>query len=335
MPQVSNTDWDAFLSGYPDAHILQSALWGELKSSFGWEVSRVVVGATGGQILFRRYPFGFQFAYIPKGPVGAFTEAFWQEVDQLCKRRRVFLLKVEPDTWAEASTSLQPQLPSLAFRLSSHSIQPMRTLVLDIRGSEAEILEKMKQKTRYNIRLALKRGIVVRPSADLDTFYRMLQATSRRDGFGIHQPGYYQKIYELFSPRNECELLQAEYQGQPLAALLVLARGKRAWYFYGASSNEHRDWMPTYLLQWEAIRWARRMGCSEYDLWGVPDFDEEKLEANFSTRSDGLWGVYRFKRGFGGTLRRAAGPWDRVYNPWLYAIYRLWISRYAYERPPV
>lgn len=333
MPQLSSTDWDAFLSDYPDAHILQSAPWGELKSLFGWEVSRVVVGATGAQILFRRYPFGFQFAYIPKGPVGASTEAFWQEVDQLCKRRRVFLLKVEPDAWTDADVSLQPQLPSPAFRTSSHSIQPMRTLVLDIRGNEAEILEKMKQKTRYNIRLALKRGIVVRPSADLETFYRMLQTTSRRDRFGIHQPGYYQKIYELFSPRGECELLQAEYQGQPLAALLVLARGKRAWYFYGASSNEHRDWMPTYLLQWEAIRWARRMGCSEYDLWGVPDFDEEKLEANFSSRSDGLWGVYRFKRGFGGTLRRAAGPWDRVYNPWLYAIYRLWISRSAGERP--
>jgi lipid II:glycine glycyltransferase (peptidoglycan interpeptide bridge formation enzyme) len=85
--------------------------------------------------------------------------------------------------------------------------------------------------------------------------------------------------------------------------------------------------MPTYLLQWEAMRWARERGCTEYDLWGVPDADEDVLENNFSTRSDGLWGVYRFKRGFGGELRRTVGAWDRVYNPELYTAYRWWINR--------
>lgn len=79
--------------------------------------------------------------------------------------------------------------------------------------------------------------------------------------------------------------------------------------------------MPAYLLQWEAIRWAKAHGCTEYDLWGVPDVDEGKLETYFSERSDGLWGVYRFKRGFGGELRRAAGPWDRIYQPLLYQLY--------------
>ena len=119
----------------------------------------------------------------------------------------------------------------------------------------------------------------------------------------------------------------AEYDKTPLAALMVFAREKRAWYFYGASSNEHRDYMPTYILQWEAMRWARAQGCTQYDLWGVPDADEETLEANFVGRNDGLWGVYRFKRGFGGRLVRAAGPWDRVYNPLLYRFYKLWMRR--------
>ncbi len=332
MPRLSTAEWDKFLSGYPDAHILQSAPWGELKSLYGWKVHRVVVGDAGAQVLFRRLLFGLQFAYIPKGPVGTCTEAFWKEIDDLCTVNRAVFLKVEPDAWEGSDVQGETLALTPAFHKSRHSIQPLRTFVLDIDGSEAEILDRMKQKTRYNIRLALKRGIVVRPTDDFDTFYRMLELTAQRDRFGIHHPDYYQKIYELFAPRGECALLQAEYQGHPLAALLVLARGRRAWYFYGASSNEHRDWMPTYLLQWEAIRWARQIGCREYDLWGVPDFDQEKLEADFLSRSDGLWGVYRFKRGFGGTLRRAVEPRDRVYHPVLYAIYRLWSDRIARER---
>lgn len=85
--------------------------------------------------------------------------------------------------------------------------------------------------------------------------------------------------------------------------------------------------MPTYLLQWEAMRWAKEQGCREYDLWGVPDTDEETLETGFSDRSDGLWGVYRFKRGFGGTLMRSAGAWDHPYIPLIYPFYRRWSQR--------
>jgi len=121
-------------------------------------------------------------------------------------------------------------------------------------------------------------------------------------------------------------LLVAEYQGEPLAALMVFARGRRAWYFYGASTGKHRNKMPTYLLQWEAIRWAKARGCTEYDLWGVPDADGETLEAQFTQRRDGLWGVYRFKRGFGGVLRRAP-VWDRVYRPLLYHAYLAYLRR--------
>jgi len=108
---------------------------------------------------------------------------------------------------------------------------------------------------------------------------------------------------------------------------MVFSNGTRAWYLYGASSNEERNRMPTYLLQWEAMRWAKESGCKEYDFWGVPDAEHDELEADFKQRHDGLWGVYRFKRGFGGDLRRGAGPWDRVYNPLLYTFYRWWMSR--------
>jgi peptidoglycan pentaglycine glycine transferase (the first glycine) len=215
-------------------------------------------------------------------------------------------------------------LPGL--RPSPQSIQPPRTLLVDLGGDDEQILGRMKQKTRYNIRLALKKGVVVSTSSDVETFHRLMVTTGQRDVFGVHSLEYYRRAYELFYPRGECELLLAEYQGEPLAALMVFARGSRAWYIHGASSDAHRDRMPTYLLQWEAMRWARARGCTTYDLWGVPDVDEETLEANFTQYSDGLWGVYRFKRGFGGMLRRALGPWDRVYNPILYFLYVLWVG---------
>ncbi|NLG71664.1 MAG: peptidoglycan bridge formation glycyltransferase FemA/FemB family protein [Chloroflexi bacterium] len=325
--------WDDFLFQYPDAHVLQTGEWGQLKAAFGGEVARLAAGQpgaprAGAQILFRRLPLGFSLAYIPRGPVGPWADAgevFWREVDAECRRRRAIFLKVEPDCWEEAH-SPSASLPA-GFRPSPHSIQPQRTLVVSLQGSDEELLARMKQKTRYNIRLAQKKGVVIRPSADIETFYRLMVITGGRDSFGVHSLEYYRRAYELFHPHGACELLMAEYAGEPLAGLMVFARGRRAWYFYGASGNEHRDRMPTYILQWEAMRWARQQGCQEYDLWGIPDEDEATLEANFTSRRSGLWGVYRFKRGFGGRIFRAAGPWDRVYNPVLYALYRLYAGR--------
>jgi lipid II:glycine glycyltransferase (peptidoglycan interpeptide bridge formation enzyme) len=181
----------------------------------------------------------------------------------------------------------------------------------------------MKQKCRYNVRLAEKKGVTVRSWDDLESFHRMMTITGGRDGFGVHSLEYYRKAYELFHPVGMADILVAEFESRPLAALMVFALGQRAYYLYGASTDEERSRMPTYLLQWRAMQWARERGCTDYDLWGVPDADEETLEAQFETRRDGLWGVYRFKRGFGGQVRRAAQALDRVYMPLLYWLY-LW-----------
>jgi peptidoglycan pentaglycine glycine transferase (the first glycine) len=331
MPELTASEWDEFLARCPEAHLLQTGAWGVLKADFGWRVLRIADGAAGAQVLFRRLPLGLSVAYIPKGPVSrlapqalADEKKFWLTLDDLCRREKAIFMKVEPDLWlATGDENIAPS----GFRLSQQDIQPARTLIVDLRGSEDQVLARMKQKTRYNVRLALKKGVVVSPSADIDTFHRLILSTGMRDRFGVHSREYYRRAYELFFPRGECELLIAEHQGVPLAALMVFARGSRAWYFYGASSDAQRDRMPTYLLQWEAMRWARSQGCTVYDLWGVPDADERTLEAQFTQRSDGLWGVYRFKRGFGGELHRAQGPWDRVYNPVLYRLYSWWVAR--------
>jgi lipid II:glycine glycyltransferase (peptidoglycan interpeptide bridge formation enzyme) len=203
-------------------------------------------------------------------------------------------------------------------------VQPRRTLVVDLSGSEAEILARMKQKTRYNIGLARKKNIIIRAAqstADLETFTRLMRLTGARDHFGVHSAGYYRTAYDLFHPLGQCELLLASYQGEVLAAVMAFALGRRAWYFYGASSDRERNRMAPYLAQWEAMRWAKARGALTYDLWGVPDEPEQTLEAEFEMRRAGLWGVYRFKRGFGGRLVRTVGAWDRVYNPALYQVY--------------
>ena len=314
--------WEAFLRAHPQAHILQTATWARLKAAFGWQATPFVVGRSGVLVLWRGLPLGWQLGYVPRGPVGDWTPALWDAVDAEARRRRAVLVKVEPDLWQEDAQARWGPGPPPGFVASTHSVQPPRTIVIDLRGDEDALLARMKQKTRYNIRLAARKGVVVRPWEDVDGFYALLQATAQRDGFPLHPAAYYRRAYDLFHPRGQAQLLVAEYQGEPLAALMVFRRGPRAWYFYGASSNRHRNKMPTYLLQWEAMRWAKAQGAVEYDLWGIPDADEADLEAQFTHRRDGLWGVYRFKRGFGGQVRRTAGPWDRVYRPWLYRLYR-------------
>jgi len=349
MPEVTPVEWADFLSGFPEAHILQTRPWGDLKSAFGWQSGYVLASAgkksmsMGAQILFRRLPLGLSVAYIAKGPVGsgggdlAGFQALWPEVDRLCRKRNAIFLKVEPDLWERAQTdggisSVPSTSPPKGFRPGDQSIQPRRTLVVDLSGSEEQVLARMKQKTRYNIRLAAKKGVVITPSEDIEAFHRLMMITSERDFFGVHSLAYYRRAYELFAAQGDCAILTAEFEGEPLAALMVFRRGKRAWYFYGASGNAHRERMPTYLLQWEAIRWARAQQCTSYDLWGVPDADEQSLEDQFMQRSGGLWGVYRFKRGFGGELMRSLGPYDRVYRPAFYALYRLWYKRKANEQ---
>ena len=328
MPEVSLSDWKKDLDIQPDTHLLQTGEWGELKSAFGWDPVRIIPGdGPACQILFRRLPLGLTLAYIPKlaysSQQSTVREQFWDEVDIVCKKHRAVFLKIEPDAWEDELAAFH--LPHAT--VSPHNIQPPRTIIVDLRGDEDDILARMKQKTRYNIRLAMKKDITVRAWDDILAFHEMMQITGGRDGFGVHSLDYYRRAYELFHSTGMVELLVAEYEGTPLAALMVFARGRRAWYVYGASNNQERNRMPTYLLQWEAMRWARDRGAEEYDLWGVPDADEETLEAQFTDRSDGLWGVYRFKRGFGGKVKRAAQALDRVYNKPLYWLYTKYMMR--------
>lgn len=328
---INQTEWNEFIT-VQRGHLLQSWAWGELKANFGWTPVRILAAGAGAQVLFRRLPFGLTIAYVPKGPLvdwddGVQCQAIFSAIHAEAKRRRAIFLKIEPDVWGGQDD--QRSLPAINDFLQqtgfnpADSIQPRSSILVDIRGDEAAILAAMKQKTRYNIRLATKKGVTVRQAgaADVAAFHRLATVTADRNNFGVHELRYYRTAYDLFAP-DKCALLIAEVAGEPIAALMAFRRGDDAYYFYGASSNQHRNLMATYLVQWEAMRWAKSQGCTSYDLWGIPEADPASLETEFQHRHDGLWGVYRFKRGFGGQVVQTVGAYDYVYNRLIYRLGR-------------
>lgn len=331
-----DAEWDAFVAAHPHGSLLQTTNWARLKSHFGWQSNRVWLKkdgrlVAGAQVLVRSAALGIlKVAYVPHGPLVDWSDeeqvsVAFNQIDYSAYELGAGMLKMEPLLW-------QSQMPPSEWEAicrreesipHTDTIQPPRTIVVDLRPSEEEILAAMKSKTRYNIRLSEKKGVTVRKGTaeDIRIFNQLILETGRRNEFGVHEPLYYKTAYDLFVPDNAA-LFIAEYNETPLAAIMVFAMGEQAAYLYGASSNQERQRMPTYAVQWAAILWAKARGCTSYDLWGVPDEPEETLEKQFTERSDGLWGVYRFKRGFGGEVVRTVGTADRVYNKLVYRLYR-------------
>jgi peptidoglycan pentaglycine glycine transferase (the first glycine) len=334
--------WDALVAAAPQGHLLQTWAWGELKSCFGWRVQRIAVEGACAQVLYRRLPANLgSIAYVPKGPLLDWTDTaaagrLLEAIRPRALAQRAICLKVEPNApeepgRAEGHPAPVERLVALGFRPSAQTVQPRRTVLVELDDEPKALLARMKQKTRYNIRLAARRGVQVRAGGeeDLPAFYHLMQHTAERDGFGIHSQDYYETAHHLLVEPGLGRLLLAEHEGTLLAALVVMAFAGEACYMYGASADEGRNLMPTYLLQWESMLWAKEVGCRAYDLWGVPDEEEDALEATFTERNDGLWGVYRFKRGFGGRLVRTVGAWDLVYAPLRYRLYEAAVDLYG------
>lgn len=331
--------WDTFVARHPHGSLLQMTNWATLKGRFGWSSRRVWLRqegelVAGAQILFRTAALGLaKVAYIPHGPLVDWSdeeqrETLFNQIDFAMYEHGAGFLSFEPLVWQGEILDWEKIQAGLGNMSSEVTVQPPQTILVDLRPSLESILAAMKQKTRYNIRLAVKKGVTVRHGSveDIPIFNALMRLTGQRDGFGVHAPEYYQAAYELFAP-DKVALFMAEYEARPLAAIMVFRWGETAAYLYGASGNEHRELMPNYAVQWAAIEWAKALGCTVYDLWGIPDAPEEELEADFMSRSDNLWGVYRFKRGFGGEVRRTVGAWERPYNKRVQKLYHWWRKR--------
>lgn len=344
---ASREEWNNEVRRLPGAHVLQSWEWGECKSRFGWTVERRVWSAQDGssraaaQILRRRIrvgPFSETVVYIPKGPLLDWEDlptrdSVLDALETLARREKAIQVKIDPDlplgtgepgTPEEAANRSGSETTSLlerrGWRFSREQIQFRNTVLLDIRPEEELLLAQMKQKTRYNIRLAQKHGIIVRAGScdDLPLLYRMYAETAHRDGFVIRSEEYYADIWRTMVQSGSAQPMIAEVEGLPVAALILFSFADRGWYFYGMSREMHREKMPNYLLQWESIRWLRAHGFSYYDFWGAPD--------EFSG-TDPLWGVYKFKQGYGAQVVRTIGAWDYTPSPARYSAYHNLLPR--------
>ena len=330
---ASRQDWNTALASLPLAHVLQTWEWGQFKSRHGWTPTYLLWtkgDRPGAAALVLRRRLGrlpLCVMYVPKGPAMSYAdspliETVLGDLECLARQSNAVFIKIDPDLPAaqkpfcpsEKAASVQTR----GWIPSAEQIQFRNTVEIDLRRSEDELLAAMHQKTRYNIRLAQKRGVTVRSGTldDLELLYAMYDETARRDHFIIRRLDYYLDAWGSFIEAGLAHPFVATVQEggapAPVAAVILFRFADRAYYFYGMSRALHRDRMPNHLLQWEAICWARAQGCAVYDMWGAPDRLAE---------ADPMQGVYRFKQGFGGRFVEHIGAWDYSTSRPLYWLY--------------
>jgi peptidoglycan pentaglycine glycine transferase (the first glycine) len=343
-PAAGPAVWQQVL---PNPHPLQSWTWGHFKARWGWTASPLLLQVhdrpdehlplAAAMLLMRKAPrLPFSILYVPKGPLLDYNDAALRRValaqlEQIARREKAIFVKIDPDvalSWglederrSASGARFVSELKERGWRFSAGQVQFRNTVELDLTRPEEEILADMKQKTRYNIRLAGRKGVKVRlgTAADFEAIAAMYMTTAARDGFAVRPVEYYLDAWNSLYQAGLAQPILAVYQGQALAAVVIVRYGQRAIYMYGASTDSERRRMPNYLLQWEAMRWAKGQGCEVYDFWGAPD---EFVE------SDSLWGVWRFKAGFNGRVVRHIGAWDYPSRPFWYWVYTTVMPRY-------
>jgi lipid II:glycine glycyltransferase (peptidoglycan interpeptide bridge formation enzyme) len=346
-------DWNRALVSLPGAHALQSWDWGDFKSRWGWTVERLLwlkadasvtsdvthlesasqrpashpVAAA--QILRRPIPrTPWNFLYTSKGPALDYADAVLAnqvlaDLEAYARQTRALFIKIDPDVprhygEPQPGQPLEVQgqvmlnlLTQRGWRFSPEQIQFRNTIIINLAAEPEDLLDTMKSKWRYNIRLAERKGVTIRSGSveDIATFHQMYAETAARDGFLIRPESYYRDVWQQFLATGQAEMLLASVEGQVVGGLILFIFGPTAWYIYGASTGQQRQLMPNHLLQWAAICRARERGCTTYDMWGAPDVFNE---------TDRLWGVYRFKSGFGGQVVQGFGAFDYPANRALY-----------------
>lgn len=295
----SADEWDpgVIALGWPPP-LLQSWGFGEVQALEGWTAERVELPGGGRAQVLLRGAGPLRWAYAPRGPVPASAGAV-AELADWARERGLARLRVEP----EAPAELGEALTELGFR-PAVAVQPRHTQIVSL-GSEDEMLAAFKPKHRYNIRLAARRGVTVDEGVDAAEMCSQSQGTAQRQGIALLSEAQYRRRLELL---DWCRVYVARHDGEPLAAIMVARFGGRAYYLYGGAAGQKMQLMPTYAVQWAAMRDAARCGCRDYELWGVPPTADDPGHP---------WhGLWQFKNGFNGRLVEFCGAWDLVLSPW-------------------
>ena len=324
VTQATLAEYEAFLQQHPKGNFAQSVLWGKQKSMWKWEalVSRDEAGKIKGamSVLIRPVPkTGRTMVYGNRAPVCDLDDKdtlydLLDGVKALAKEHKAYVIKIDPDV-PSSNEEFTKYLTDYGFKIKSgganfEAIQPKYVFRLNIEGkTEEEVLMGFHQKWRYNIRLAMKKGVEVKICGKemVPAFADLMLTTGVRDGFVTRQPEYFADMLDNLG--EHARLYMAFSEGTPIAGTLAIHYGDKVWYLYGASSNEHRNLMPNYLLQWSMIQWAIETGCRIYDFRGVSGIVSE---------DNPLYGLYRFKQGFGGDFTEFIGEMDYVLSPAFY-----------------
>lgn len=318
--------WDDFVKiTAEDGGILQSWLWGDFQKFLDKKIYRFAAIDDNGKIqavalvIQNIIHFDYNYFYIPRGPVVSKSahghiRLLFEEIIKVVREEKGFMLRCDP-AWEIGNEKL---LTDSGFRKADSEVQPKCSLVIDISKTEQELMAAMKQKTRYNVNLAEKRGVKLQISseiADIEAFWQLMKQTAQRDGFASHPKEYYKKMFEIFSVDGSIKLFLAQYDGKIVAANLVSFFGRTTTYLHGASSDMYRGVMATYFLQWQAILESKKLNSQYFDFGGV----------NGQTYQNEKWnGITKFKVGFsvGTPAKEFVGTHETILNPVIYSVYK-------------
>ena len=327
--EESRKKYKEFLENHERCNFQQSPEWAEVKSNWKNEVILAededgnIIGSL--SVLIRKIPIFGNIMYSSKSPVCdihdvSVLKQLTDGAKELGKKYNAIVLKIEPDIKSD-DQGFRDLITQLGYKIKDDAknfreeIQPRYVFRLDIKDkTEDEVFADFHSKTRYNIRLATRKGVTIKEGTreDLKDFHKIMVETGARDGFIIRPLEYFEKMYDKLAP-NHMKLLMAYYEGQPISGVIPIMYGNKTWYLYGASSNQHRNLMPNYLLQWEMIKMAIANKSDIYDLRGVSGVVDE---------SHPQYGLYRFKKGFGAEFTEFIGEIYIPFKPIRYSLYK-------------
>ena len=327
----SKKEYKKFLEGHPKCNFQQSLEWAEVKKP-NWQPEVILAEDANKNIIgslcvwIRKMPVFGNIMYAPRGPVCddhdiTVIKQLTEGAAELAKKYNAMGLRIEPDV-LKTDDKFREIVLNLGYKVKDNAkdfkdeIQPRFVFRLNIKDkTEEEIMAGFHQKWRYNVRLAARKGVVVKEGTkeDLKDFHKIMVETGTRDGFITRPLSYFEKMYDNMVPGGHMKLLMAYYENKPIAGVIPIFYGNKTWYLYGASSNQHRNLMPNYLLQWEMIKMAIARHDDIYDFRGV---------SGVVDKNHPQYGLYRFKQGFGATFTEFIGEIYIPYKPVKYALYK-------------
>ena len=332
-------EFNKFFASNERCNFQQSLEWSKVKTSWKTEVilaedkNKNIIGSL--TVWIRKIPIFGHIMYAPRGPIcdvhnKEVLEQLTEGAKELAKKYKAIVLRIEPDIKSD-DIEFKNNMIELGYKIKDDAknfreeIQPRYVFRLDIKGkTEDEVFKNFHQKTRYNVRLATKKGVTVKDGTreDLKDFHKIMITTGKRDGFIIRPLEYFEKMYDELG-QEHMKILMAYYEGKPISGVIPIIYGNKTWYLYGASSNEHRNLMPNYLLQWEGIKYAISQGKDMYDFRGVSGVVDENHPQ---------YGLYRFKKGFNAEFTEFIGELYIPFRPIWYKMYKLTEKLYKNSR---